>query len=266
MPQDPWARFRAFTRARIGLARCGDGLPTHALLQFQLDHAHARDAVGGLVDTSALAAQIGDSRPILRVRSAAIDRAAYIRRPDLGRRLDESSRSLLAEYCTSEPRDLVFIIADGLSSAAINDHAAATLRSCLELLFDWNIAPIVLASQARVALGDEIAQALNSMLCVVLIGERPGLSVANSLGLYITWQPRIGHRDADRNCISNIHADGLSYKLAAERLSWLLAEARRRRLTGIALKENAPRESSLTTDTIRGTSRPPSLPHDQSEP
>jgi ethanolamine ammonia-lyase small subunit len=142
-----------------------------------------------------------------------------------------------------EPLDIAFIIADGLSSAAVNDHAALTLRACLERLPEWKIAPIVVAAQARVALGDEICVLLNAKLCVVLIGERPGLSVANSLGIYLTWQPRIGHRDADRNCISNIHADGLSYEHAAQKLCWLLSEARRRRLSGIALKEDAARSA-----------------------
>jgi ethanolamine ammonia-lyase small subunit len=232
------------------LDRCGDALPTRALLQFQLDHAHARDAVNGSVDFAALAAQIGD-RPILRVASAAVDRATYIRRPDLGRRLDDRSRALLAGECARETWDVVFVIADGLSSAAINDHAAATLHACLERLRDWKLAPIVLAAQARVALGDEICVAMNAQLCVVLIGERPGLSVANSLGIYLTWRPRVGHRDADRNCLSNIHADGLSYELAAEKLCWLLSEARRRQLSGVALKEDAaglvvPRHASPT--------------------
>jgi ethanolamine ammonia-lyase small subunit len=237
---DPWSKFRAFTRARIGLDRCGDALPTQALLQFQLDHAHARDAVNGMADFSALAARIGDALPILHVHSAAVDRATYIRRPDLGRRLDDRSRALLTDERRQASCEVVFVIADGLSSAAVNDHAAMTLHACLKQLPDWNVAPIVLAAQARVALGDEICVLLNAKLCVVLIGERPGLSVANSLGIYLTWQPRIGHRDADRNCLSNIHADGLSYETAAQKLCWLLSEARRRQLSGIALKEDAP--------------------------
>jgi ethanolamine ammonia-lyase small subunit len=238
LPHDPWAKLRAFTRARIGLERCGDSMPTTALLQFQLDHANARDAVNRMVDFSALATQIGDTRRILRVHSAAIDRATYVRRPDLGRILDERSRALLAVEYAPEPWDVAFIIADGLSSAAVNDHAAATLHACLERLPGWRLAPIVLASQARVALGDHISVLLNTNLCVVLIGERPGLSVANSLGAYLTWQPKIGRRDADRNCVSNIHADGLTYEQAADKLCWLASEAARRRLSGTALKED----------------------------
>jgi ethanolamine ammonia-lyase small subunit len=235
---DPWARLRAFTRARIGLNRCGDGMPTDVLLQFQLDHAHARDAVNRVVDFAALTTQIGNTQEILRVHSAAVDRATYVRRPDLGRRLDDPSRARLSAEHASTPWDVSFVIADGLSSAAVNDHAAATLRACLERLPGWRLAPIVLAAQARVALGDEVSVLLNSNLCVVLIGERPGLSVANSLGVYLSWQPHIGHRDADRNCVSNIHADGLTYDQAADKVCWLLTEARRRRLSGTALKED----------------------------
>jgi ethanolamine ammonia-lyase small subunit len=239
---DLWTRLRAFTRARIGLERCGDGIPTGELLRYQLDHAQARDSVNREVNFAAIEAELGD-RPVLRVHSAAADRSLYVRRPDLGRRLDPASRALLAREHADEPWDVVFIIADGLSSAAVNDHAAATLRACLERLSEWKLAPVVLAAQARVALGDEIAMLLKADLCVLLIGERPGLSVANSLGIYLTWQPRVGHRDADRNCISNIHADGLNYEHAADKVFWLLSEAKRRRLSGIALKENASPQS-----------------------
>jgi len=238
VPGDPWARLRAFTRARIGLERCGDSLSTEALLKLQLDHAHARDAIYQSVDFAALAARLGTDSRILQVRSAAADRVTYVRRPDLGRQLDDRSRSLLEGERAQGPWDVAFVIADGLSSAAVNDHAAAVLVACTQRLAGWKRAPIVLAAAARVALGDEISVLLNVDLCVVLIGERPGLSVANSLGIYLTWRPRIGHRDADRNCVSNIHGDGLSYEQAADKVSWLLSEARRRRLTGTALKED----------------------------
>jgi ethanolamine ammonia-lyase small subunit len=153
--------------------------------------------------------------------------------------LDDASRNLLQRQYAPVPWDVVFVIADGLSSAAVADHAAATLAACAQRLDGWKLAPIVLATGARVALGDEISVLLNTDLCVVLIGERPGLSVANSLGIYVTWQPRIGHRDADRNCISNIHTDGLSFDQAANKVFWLLSQARRRRLTGTGLKEEA---------------------------
>jgi ethanolamine ammonia-lyase small subunit len=236
---DPWARFRSATRARIGLDRCGDSISTAALLAFQLAHAHARDAVHGVVDFAAIAARIGSGRPVLRVHSDAPDRAGYLRRPDLGRRLNDASRARLAAERVAEAWDVVFVIADGLSSAAVNDHAVATLLACLDLLPGWRVGPVVMAEQARVALADEIGALLNTRLVAILIGERPGLSVANSLGIYLTWDPRPGRRDSERNCISNIHADGLSYDQAARKLSWLLAEALRLRLSGVALKENA---------------------------
>ncbi len=236
-PPDPWARFREATRARIGLERCGDSLSTAALLEFQLAHASARDAVHGVAEFDRIAAAIPGRS--IRVRSAASDRAVYLRRPDLGRQLNEQSRRLLEGEAVQEAYDVAFVIADGLSSAAVNDHATAMMAACLTLLPGWRVAPIVLAEQARVALGDEVCRLLNAELCVVLIGERPGLTVANSLGLYLTWQPGIGVKDSDRNCISNIHEHGLSYEHAARTLTWLMGEARQRRLTGIALKEDA---------------------------
>jgi len=238
-PDDPWARFRAATPARIGLERCGDGLSTRALLDFQRAHAHARDAVHGVVDFERLAREISKMGPAHYVRSGARDRATYLRRPDLGRRLDPESRARLIDLRQTNPFDAVFVICDGLSSDAVNTHAVATLKACLLRLPGWSIAPVVLAEQARVALGDDVCEALNAKMCAVLIGERPGLSVADSLGVYLTWAPRMGHRDADRNCISNVHAAGLGYDLAATKTTWLMQEARRRRMTGVALKEDA---------------------------
>jgi ethanolamine ammonia-lyase small subunit len=236
-----WARFRGATPARVGLARSGDALPTDALLDFQLAHAQARDAIYGRVDFAALAARIG--RPTRHVHSAAPDRPTYIRRPDLGRRLDAPSRALLAAERGDPPWDAAFIVADGLSSAAIEDHAAAFLHTALPMAKTYNIAPIILAEQARVALSDEIGALLNARLAVMLIGERPGLSVRNSLGIYLTFNPRPGRADSERNCISNIHADGLSYESAAQKLAWLMAEARRIQGTGFFLKEAAGEES-----------------------
>jgi ethanolamine ammonia-lyase small subunit len=234
-PADPWARFRAATRARIGLGRSGDSLPTRALLDFQAAQARARDAVHGAVDFDALAVHL--DRPAIQLHSAAPDRDTYLRRPDLGRRLDAASRERLAGLL-SDPVDAVFIIGDGLSTA-VQHHALPLLDACLPDLAGWKIAPVILAGQARVALGDEIGAALKASLSVMLIGERPGLSVSDSLGVYVTWQPKPGLTDADRNCISNIHADGLSYREAAARLVWLMTEARNRRLSGVNLKEDA---------------------------
>jgi len=238
--RDPWAALRAATPARIGLERCGDGLPTQSLLDFQLAHARARDAVHGAVDFAALAARIEPLLPVLRVKSAVPDRAAYLRRPDLGRRLAPDSRALLQGDGVRQRVDAVFVIADGLSAAAVETQAAPLLECCLALLpHDWALAPAVLAEQARVGLGDEICALLNADLCAVLIGERPGLSAADSLGVYLTWRPSPGHKDSDRNCLSNIHGRGLSIDQAAAKLVWLMTEARRRQVTGIALKENA---------------------------
>ena len=232
---DPWERFRAATRARIGLGRSGDALPTKALLDFQAAHARARDAVHGAVDFDTLAASMG--RSVVQVHSAAPERDSYLRRPDLGRRLDAASRERLAGLL-AEPADAVFIIGDGLSTA-VQHHALPLLDLVLPELEGWHLAPVILAGQARVALGDEIGAALKSSLSVMLIGERPGLSVADSLGVYLTWQPRPGRTDAERNCISNIHAHGLTYREAAARLLWLMKEARHRRLSGVALKEDS---------------------------
>jgi ethanolamine ammonia-lyase small subunit len=236
---DLWARFRGATPARIGLGRSGDALTTDAVLDFQLAHAQARDAIDRGVDFAALAARI--ARQTLHVHSLAVDRPTFIRRPDLGRRLDPPSRDLLAAGRADPPWDVVFIVADGLSSAAIENHAAPFLAVVLPLASGWHVAPIILAEQARVALADEIGANLNARLAVILIGERPGLSVRDSLGIYLTFDPRPGRNDGERNCISNIHANGLSYQHAAEKLIWLMIESRRRQATGFLLKEDAGR-------------------------
>jgi ethanolamine ammonia-lyase small subunit len=221
------------TRARIGLGRSGDAIPTRHSLDFQYAHAQARDAVGGRADWAALAASLAPL-PSLSVRSAAADRATYLRRPDLGRRLADDAPALPAG-----PYDAVFVIADGLSAAAVQLHAVPTVLAIGARLDGWTIGPTVLAEQGRVALGDDVGARMRAGMVVVLIGERPGLSVPNSLGAYVTFEPQIGRRDAERNCVSNIHADGLSYVAAADRIAWLMLEARRLRLTGVGLKENA---------------------------
>ena len=229
---DPWQHLRAATPARIGLDRTGDAPALGAVLEFQLAHALARDAVHTKLDTAALIQALAPL-PAVQVHSEAPDRAAYLRRPDLGRRLDPACRDRLAGPC-----EVAFVLADGLSAIAVQRHGPPMLRACLGRLAGWNIGPIVIATQARVALGDEIGAALGARLCAVLIGERPGLSAADSLGVYLTWDPRPGRRDSERNCISNIHGAGLSCDVAADMLVWLMTEAARRRLTGVALKPN----------------------------
>ena len=234
---DGWASLRRATPARIGLGRSGDTMPLRPVLAFQLAHAEARDAVHAALDVAALAAAVAP-HPVLRARGAVPDRATYLKRPDLGRVLDPDSLASLRAAAGS-PRDCVFVLADGLSAIAVERHAPAVLRHCLPLLDRLSIAPIVIATQARVALGDAIGEALGARLCVMLIGERPGLSVADSLGAYITFAPKPGRRDSERNCISNIHArGGLSHDLAARKLAWLIREALTRGITGIALKDD----------------------------
>lgn len=227
-----WDRLRATTPARIGLGRAGDSIRTQDVLSFQLAHARAKDAVHTPLDVDAIIAALPAS-PIV-VRSQAPDRAIYLRRPDLGRRLDPACRSVLPEG----GYDAVFVIADGLSSSGVQSWAVPFLTACLKRLNGWRIAPVIVATQARVALGDEIGDCLGAKLCAMLIGERPGLSVADSLGLYLTYDPRPGRRDSERNCISNIHPAGLEIEAAAAKLAWLMTEARTRRLTGIHLKDD----------------------------
>jgi ethanolamine ammonia-lyase small subunit len=233
---DPWSVLRRHTAARIGLGRAGDSVPTPRLLEFELAHARARDAVHAAVDFDAVRAELG-ALDTIAVRSAAPDRATYLQRPDLGRRLDPDSARLLER----DDFDAAFVVADGLSARAVHDHAAATLQEVLKRLDGWRIAPVVLATQSRVALGDEIGERLGARLVAVLIGERPGLSAADSLGIYLTAHPRVGRRDSERNCISNIHPpDGLGYRSAAQKLVLLMNEARRLGITGVALKDDVP--------------------------
>lgn len=233
--RDPWAPLRAATRARIGLGLAGDALALRDVLDLQLAHALARDAVHAALDEAALEAALAP-HPALRVRSAAPDRGAYLRRPDLGRRLHPDCRGLLAPGGF----DAAFVLADGLSATAVQRHAAAVFRACLPRLGGWSVAPAVIATQGRVALGDEIGERLGARLVAVLIGERPGLSVPDSLGVYLTYEPRVGRRDSERNCISNIHAaGGLRPEAAAAKLVWLMREALSRGLTGTGLKDDA---------------------------
>jgi ethanolamine ammonia-lyase small subunit len=239
VPASLAARLRALTPARVGLGRTGVSQQTHDLLDFQRAHAQARDAVHAQLDASTLAATLAEiAGPVLRLHSATADRTTYLQRPDLGRELNEASRATLAGL-ERKRWDLALIVADGLSALAVERHVPPLLRALLLHMEGWQLAPICVVEQGRVAIGDRIGAALGAQLCVVLIGERPGLSSPDSLGAYITWQPRPGRTDAERNCISNIRAEGLSYEQAAAQLSFYLKEARRRELTGVALKEES---------------------------
>lgn len=240
-------RLRASTPARVALGRVGDAPPWRATLEFQGDHARARDAVHRAADFERLAQDLAEFSP-LRVRSRAPDRAVYLRRPDLGRRLGDESRELwsaaLARQLASgdnEPRDdscvdLLVVLGDGLAADAVMHHATELVRELRRRLDDWSWAPLVLAEQARVALGDELGELARARFVVVLLGERPGLSVADSLGIYVTHDPRTGRTDAERNCISNVHDRGLTPTRAAFELAHLLRVAREKRLTGVALQ------------------------------
>jgi ethanolamine ammonia-lyase small subunit len=232
-------RLRALTPARVGLGRSGVSQVTRDVLSFQLSHAQARDAVHARLDTEALADVISglnrlNGTRVVRLHSAAVDRAEYLQRPDLGRRLDESSYRTLEENVDGQA-DLAVVIADGLSALAVERHAAPLLDRLLPRLAGRNLGPLCIVEQGRVAIGDEIGQMLRAKLSVVLIGERPGLSSPDSLGAYITWAPRTGRTDAERVCISNIRAAGLGYDEAAEQLERAMSEAFQHQLTGVAL-------------------------------
>jgi ethanolamine ammonia-lyase small subunit len=239
-----YARLRDFTSARVALGRAGNSLPTRAILEFQLAHARARDAVHARFDPQLLARELAQES--ILVRSAAPDRATYLRRPDLGRRLSEDSRLLLDNR--KGKFDAAFIVADGLSALAVQRHAPRVLGMGLQNLRhqDWKLAPIVIVEQGRVAIGDDAGDCLGAGMVVVLIGERPGLSSPDSLGIYLTWNPHPGLTDADRNCISNIRAEGLSYESAAQQLLFLMMESRRRKLSGVTLRADAALDTPLS--------------------
>jgi ethanolamine ammonia-lyase small subunit len=235
---DPWQHLRQWTRARIALGRSGASLPTAEVLRFGLAHALARDAVHFPFEADDMQAALTENGfRVLSAHSAAADRRSYLLRPDLGRRLDEDSRLHLQQ---ADPApELALVVADGLSAPAVHAHALPVLDRLRPLLdADWEQTPVVVASQGRVALGDEIAVALRARIVAVLIGERPGLSSTDSLGIYLTWAPRVGSMDSERNCISNIRPDGLGYDEAARQLAGLIMLARRLRMTGVRLSAN----------------------------
>lgn len=231
---DVWVALRRHTQARIGLGRAGSALPTRHRLELQTAHAAARDAVHSPFEPEVVAAGLG-GMPTVRLRSAARDRLTYLQRPDLGRRLDATDRA----HLPSGDWDVVFVVADGLSSRAVHEHAAAMVRETVARLAGWSVAPVVLAEQARVALGDDIASAMGVAMVVVLVGERPGMSAADSLGAYLTYRPVPGvTTDADRNCLSNIRPPlGLTYEVAAGKLALLMGRGRELGRTGVELKD-----------------------------
>ncbi|MGF6570081.1 ethanolamine ammonia-lyase small subunit [Paraburkholderia sp. GAS333] len=254
LEKNPWNALRQFTNARIALGRAGSSLPTAPLLAFNLSHAQARDAVHHPLDTGALHQQLREQGfTSLDAHSAAPDREHYLRRPDLGRRLSEESRAELVQVA-AEPSDVVFVIGDGLSAFAASKQSIPLLQAVCPQLKDWKIGPVVVARQARVALGDEIGELLKAKMVVMLIGERPGLSSPDSLGIYLTYAPKVGCSDAQRNCISNVRPEGLDYPLAAHKLHYLLTNGRRLGLTGVGLKDDSDAQQLAGTSTAPAVS------------
>lgn len=242
---NPWQALRQLTSARVALGHAGGSLPTKAHLDFQLAHAAARDAVHQALQPAPLLEQIQAlGLTCLQLHSAAADRQTYLQRPDLGRQLDPRSAQCLEDHRQSQPsvaRSIALVIADGLSALAVERHALPLLRLLHESITaeGWPLAPITLVEQGRVAIADEIGQRLQAQMSIILLGERPGLSSPDSLGLYFTYKPEVGRTDAQRNCISNIRLEGLSYPLAAHRLLHLMRAAERRQLSGVNLKDES---------------------------
>ena len=237
---DPWTELRRHTPARIALGRSGDSLPTAHVLRFAAAHAQARDAVHIALDATALLDELqAKGWPALQVRSRVATRDEYLRRPDLGGRLAEADALRLASTAGT-PVDLVLVLGDGLSALAVQRHAVPLLDALRAALGDSMVwAPLVVATQARVALADEIGALLRARVALILLGERPGLSSPDSLGAYLTHAPAVGRVDAERNCVSNIRPEGLPPAQAAVRIAWLVREALRRRLSGVALKDDS---------------------------
>ncbi|QFH70903.1 ethanolamine ammonia-lyase subunit EutC [Enterobacter sp. E76] len=238
---DAWKALNQFTDARIALGRSGASLPTAEVLKFGLAHAQARDAIHQPFDSDTLAEQLAAlDLETLTVHSQATDRPVYLNRPDLGRRLDEPSRERLKAR-RATPHDVLLVIGDGLSSHAVQRQAVPLVKALLPFLATLGLStgPVVLAHQSRVALGDDIGECLNSKAVAMLIGERPGLSSPDSLGVYLTWKPERARIESERNCISNIRPEGLGYDAAAFKLAWLLEQAFLRRLTGVNLKDES---------------------------
>lgn len=240
VPPDPWADLRRHTPARIGLGRSGVALPMVEVLRLAAAHAQARDAVHVALDVAALEAQLhGDGWHCVNVSSRAASRDEYLRRPDLGRRLPPADATRLQDHAAGDV-DLAIVIGDGLSAVAVQRHAPPLLVALRAVLGDtMTLAPPVIATQARVALADEIGALLQARVALILLGERPGLSSPDSLGAYLTHAPAVGRNDAERNCVSNIRPQGLPPERAAQRIAWLLRESLRRGISGVALKDDS---------------------------
>lgn len=236
----PLQSLREFTAARIAIGRVGNSIPLKQSMEFKLAHAHARDAVYSVLAAEELTHELAAfNLPVLLLHSQAVNRQKYLKRPDLGRKLDDASKELLSAHAANA--DVALIIADGLSADAVNQNTIDVLKILMPMLVaaGLTVAPICLVEQGRVAIGDDIAHGLNARLSVLLIGERPGLSAADSMGVYLTYNPQPGLTDESRNCISNIRKEGLRAQQAAEKIFYLVSEVFKRQLSGVALKDNA---------------------------
>lgn len=256
---DPWADLKTYTAARIAIGRTGGSLPTRELLDFALAHAGARDAVHAPLDSNRLAEDLNPlGLETLQLATAAHTRQEYLQRPDLGRKLAEDSRKLLQNWIADhQPPDIALIVSDGLSARACHEQVPPLLADLVPRLINagWKLGPISLLPFARVAVQDEIGSLLQAKLALILLGERPGLGSPDSLGAYLIQNPRPGATDADRNCLSNIRPAGLPIPQAAETLDYLIRESLRRRISGVALKddrqftiENSPAKQNLQSD------------------
>lgn len=237
-----WTNLRKLTAARIGLKRSGASLATQPLLEFQLAHARARDAVHAPLDEAQLAADLAPlGLPVVRIASAVMDKHSYLMRPDLGRQLTPNAATILASQAGAY--DVVFVVSDGLSAQAVQRHAAPLLAEALPALRaqNWRIAPLVIVRHGRVAIGDAVATAIGATCAAVLVGERPGLSASDSMGAYLTWQPGPQTTDAGRNCLSNIRPAGIGTADAAFKLTHLMAAMRAQRQSGVLLKDLSDR-------------------------
>lgn len=254
--EDPWQDLKQYTQARIALGRTGSSLTTKAVLDFSCAHAMARDAVHLALDVNLLADNLhAQGLKTLQVHSRATDRHSYLLRPDFGRRLDDVSVSLLKNYrqqhYAEKQIDLLLVVGDGLSSMAVTQQAAKLIAEIqLQIPSHWNLGSIVIAQQARVALADEVSELLNARMVAMLIGERPGLSSPDSLGVYLTYNAKVGCTDADRNCISNVRPEGLVYAAAAKKLLWLCEAATRMQCSGVALKDESDTGGFIATSSI----------------
>jgi ethanolamine ammonia-lyase small subunit len=248
IPADPWISLRKFTSARIALGRAGGSLPTSELLKFSLDHAAARDAVNSELDWDRLQTEIEPlGIPVLKLQSRTLDRRQYLQRPDLGRLLSLESEALLKSHQPAVAQDISIVVADGLSALATQLHAASVLKELVPSLKSrgLKIAPIALVRLARVAVTDAIGSILNAAVGLILIGERPGLGSADSLGAYLTFRPRPGNTDANRNCVSNIRPDGLPPGQAAQTLLYLIDQILAKQISGVEIKDERTTRQQL---------------------